>query len=247
MILDDVYAANSPARLATLIFMIFYLAFLYWNAYRVFKFIQTSDSKQSDKLIFGAIISLMTGDTIHEIYLIISYAKNDVWMNGAGFYWLMLTSLLMSGYYLFLLFFQHKEYPKPENQKIYLVLYVLFFIRIIFGVLPENKYTDPSVETYTAIRYISNGFFCLFGLIVLGLFYKNVMASDPKSEKKYPALFKKSFIWGYLSFLFFILHISLYPINTMFGMFMIPKSIAYLVEVYYLVEGIMLLRKESKN
>jgi hypothetical protein len=41
------------------------------------------------------------------------------------------------------------------------------------------------------------------------------------------------------SFLFFFLSLSLMPINELFGMFMVPKTFAYMFAFYHLINGVI--------
>jgi hypothetical protein len=41
------------------------------------------------------------------------------------------------------------------------------------------------------------------------------------------------------SFLFFILSLALIPVNPIFGMFMIPKTFAYMTAFTYLIKGVI--------
>lgn len=227
------YSANSPARLATLLFLLGYLIWMYWNLTKAIQ-IKRINEENSQKWVILAIISLVTGDTIHEIYLIWSYLENDIALNGFGFTALMFTSVFMSGYYLFLLLFQRAEFKNSISPLGLLGLLFLFLVRVVHGVMPENEYANPTAEGYTTIRILSNIAFCAFGLLILSIFLCNAKQRATAKDR----FFIKSAVWGFASFLFYILHLLLYPMASIFGMFMLPKSIAYMAEVYYLVAGI---------
>ena len=232
------YSANSPARLATLLFLLGYLIWMYWNLNKAIQ-IYHANNEFSEKWVIMAILSLVTGDTIHEIYLIWSYFENDIALYGFGFTALMLTSIFMSGYYFFLLLFQRAEFKNSISPVGLLGLLFVFLVRIIHGVLPENEYANPTVEGYTNIRILSNVAFCAFGLLILSILLWNARQRATVKD----IYFITSAILGFLSFLFYILHLLLYPVASIFGMFMLPKSIAYMAEVYYLVVGISIKRQ----
>lgn len=89
----------------------------------------------------------------------------------------------------------------------------------------------------TGINYVIAAYslhmlsFAIFGLMVVGkLIYKSNKAR--KIDSQYKAEEKLLLItgWGFVaSFLFFILTLALLPIDSMFGLFMIPKTLAYMV------------------
>jgi hypothetical protein len=55
--------------------------------------------------------------------------------------------------------------------------------------------------------------------------------------------FKLAFLAISLSFIFYIMTVTLTVVNTLFGLMMLPKTICY---VWLLVMGIIALRKDNK-
>jgi hypothetical protein len=49
------------------------------------------------------------------------------------------------------------------------------------------------------------------------------------------------------SFLFFFLSLALIPVNGIFGMFMIPKTFAYMFAFYHLIKGFIATVPEMKG
>lgn len=237
MLAEVDFTANSPMRLGINIFLMIYLIFMIWNLIRAKKMLSLPGAKKYYWMIFAGIIALVCGDSIHEIYLMISYIQNDIWLNGFGFTAMMLTSIFMTTYYLGLFLFQLKQFPNLTTQKLKIFtgsLFLFYIIRIVLATLPENKYADTTVIYPTTIHILSNVFFALFGFGVLISLYTNSNTLDPATSR----FFKISSLWGFASFVFYILHLTLYPINNIFGMFMLPKSLAYMAEVYYIVKGL---------
>ena len=146
----------------------------------------------------------------------------------------------MSGYYLGLLFFIIFEYGKKKIEPKHFVIIIFFIIRVIFSLLPQNNY---AVETSspTLIRTLSNVFFCIFGFLTLVL----LLIESQRENREGDKILKKVVIAGIISFVCYVGHLILYPINPLFGILMLPKSIAYNFEVYYIMKGIMCLREKT--
>jgi hypothetical protein len=71
-------------------------------------------------------------------------------------------------------------------------------------------------------------------------------ASDPLIQKQEMALFRTGIGFAF-SFLFFFLSLSLMPLNELFGMFMIPKTFAYMFAFYNLINGVIAPLPEMKK
>ncbi|MHA1746738.1 MAG: hypothetical protein ACTSWW_12115 [Promethearchaeota archaeon] len=198
---------------------------------------------KADKMMLGGVFSLIFGDTIHVIYLYLSYLTDDIWLNGFGVVALIITSIFMSIYYLGLLLFTVFEYGKSKIELKHFLIMIFFVIRVILSFLPQNAYAVPA-SLPTQVRMLSNVFFCIFGFLSLLLF----LFASQKRGWAGDKIFKKVVIAGIISFMCYIGHLILYPINPLFGMLMLPKSIAYNFEVFYIMKGIMSLReKETKK
>ena len=229
--------ANSPMRFGMMIFVMTYLVCQIWSAKILNDYITSEKPHPQDKIGLIAIVSLIIGDSIHLLYLILSYIQNDLVLNGFTALSLLITSVFMTTYYAGVLVFTAKDFGEKKIGGIHWGLLILYGIRIIIAVLPSNNYGVDGPATAT--RNISNVIFSIFGALVLILLYKNA----DKRKNPGDALFKKAVIWGFISFLFYILHLILYPLNSAFGSLMLFKSLAYIFEIRYFAQGIILNSK----
>ncbi len=233
----------STVHIIMLFITTVYLIFQYIFAIKILAFLnRTKKYCKADKMMLFGIGSLIFGDTIHLIYLYINYIKNDIWLNGFGMIALAITSVFMTVYYLGLLFFIVHEYQNGKVTRNHYIILIFFIIRIILAVLPQNNYAIES-EIPTLVRTFSNVSFCIFGFLTLLLFNQEIRKRMLKGD----SILKGVVIAGIISFTCYVGHLILYPINPIFGMLMLPKSIAYNFELFYLMKGIMLLRTSSQN
>ncbi|UYP48143.1 hypothetical protein NEF87_004428 [Candidatus Lokiarchaeum ossiferum] len=217
-----------------------YIFFQYYFTIKLTLFLNLDQKAKSDKMVILGIFSLIFGDTIHIIYLYINYITDDIWLNGFGVVALIITSIFMSAYYLGLLFFTIYEYGSRKIELKHVIILLFFVVRVILSLLPQNNYAVES-SSPTAVRNTSNVFFSIFGILTLLLF----LSESQKRNLKADIIFKNVVIAGIISFACYIGHLILYPINPIFGMLMLPKSIAYNFEVYFIMKGIMSLREKK--
>jgi hypothetical protein len=71
-------------------------------------------------------------------------------------------------------------------------------------------------------------------------------ASAAPIRRQEAALFRTGIGFAF-SFLFFFLSLSLMPVNELFGMFMIPKTFAYMFAFYHLINGVIAPVPELKG
>ncbi len=223
-------AANSPARLMMILGVSVYLVAQYWLIPQYRKVMKQKNPPPHYVWFYWGLVVLIIGDTLHVFYLIIAYIANDIYLGGFGTFALLFTSIAMTVYYIPLLYFQSKEYPKKDSSLIK-VLIVLFIIRVIVGVLPQNYFGIPNPPEFPEnIRIITNILFSIFGVGVAILFLKNAKRTGSTPNKN---LYKMG-IWILLSYVFFISYFVLYPFHGAFGAFMLPKSLAYAMQAFYM-------------
>lgn len=164
-----------------------------------------------------ATLILGIGDSFHLIPRILNnYVEGDYTLYLG--YGKMITSITMTIFYIFLFYIYLMNYKVNNKKKGYkIAIWFLAITRIILCLIPENNWsTNNSEEIWTIIRNIP---FLMLGLIISYLYYQ---------LRKENHAFK--YIWFYivLSFMFYIIVIFCSKI-TIFGIFMIPKTICYML------------------
>ncbi len=71
-------------------------------------------------------------------------------------------------------------------------------------------------------------------------------AADPPAQTQERALSRAGAGFAF-SFLFFFLSLALIPVNRIFGMFMIPKTFAYMFAFYHLIKGYIVTVPEMEG
>ena len=123
----------------------------------------------------------------------------------------LVTSITMTIFYLLIYYLL-----KKRNKNITNILWILVILRIIFCFLPGNNWlTDNSTYLLGIIRNIP---FFIIGALMVYLFYR---------DKKY----KNIWLLILLSFVFYAVVVFGADYYKMLGMFMIPKTICYMIMV----------------
>ena len=240
-------------NLFSIYLMIFYLAAIWIGVIiAILKNIKNNAWKRRDsvwKLTFLCYLLLGIGDMCHLGFrLFLNFTGIDpelqlaVFLLGTGY---IISGILLTGYYIILFHIWEKIYGKkystPSKIKKYLIIiYVTFIIRIILVFLPYNQYFgyDPAFDLGIDFGMITNIPFYIIGIITLVLSLK-----DSKTEKKQEkpsdidskrnkAVYNAS-IWLIITYICYSLTVYFSAINSLFGMFMLPLTIAYLIAYYY--------------
>lgn len=203
--------------------------------------------KNEWKWIFIAYFLLGFGDLFHlgfRIYIFFSgISPNTVFSNmtiGLGF---IISGITMTYFYI-AIFHAWSEmygdsYSTPKKRLIYaVILYLTFLLRIGLVALPFNHYFegDPTGDFGFDFRIITAIPTYIIGTISVYLLFRDSKSERKKEDddtfKKDDANYKAS-IWylvSYFSYSLTILFVAIFPIT---GLFMIPKTIAYLIAFYY--------------
>lgn len=203
-------------------------------------------------LWIGSVI-VFAGDLLHLIGGTIStYTGNPtgpVPVAGTVFefrtFSMFFDALVFIVYYTLWILFIVARYQQGIFQsydKISTGLAVAAMVLILPGVIP-NALGIYSVNYIIAIWAPHITLFIIFGGMTV---YKLIgcaraalaRASDPLIRAQEAALFRAGIGFAF-SFLFFFLSLSLMPINELFGMFMIPKTFAYMFAFYHLIKGVI--------
>jgi hypothetical protein len=199
------------------------------------------------KLIFIGYFFLAFGDIFHLGFRIFMFfAGIDIESELAGNlfgYGFIITSITMT--YLYIeLFRAWKEiygsiYSTTNRILLFeLIIDVAFILRIVLLLNPYNHWfdVDPVWEFGFDFRILSAIPFYIIGLIAVGLLLKDSLA-----EKRNPTGINQDWNEGnYKASIWFIISYAFYSITTFLviyipatGMAMLPKTIAYLVALYY--------------
>ena len=166
--------------------------------------------KKGNKLAGISALTLGIGDAFHLVPRCLNYFvdKDFTMYLGIG---KLVTSITMTIFYLLIYYLL-----KKHNKNITNILWILVIIRIIFCFLPGNKWlTDNSTYLMGIIRNIP---FFIIGALMVYLFYR---------DKKY----KNVWLLILLSFIFYAVVVFGADYYKMLGMFMIPKTICYMIMV----------------
>ena len=169
------------------------------------------------KLMGIATLILGCGDAFHLVPRILDYfLKYDfALMLGIG---KLITSITMTIFYIFMYYIYKNNYKDSNNKKIEYCIWILVIFRIILCLLPQNSWTtnDGSV----IIGIIRNIPFIFIGLLIIVLYYK---------KRKEDKTFKNIWIYILLSFIFYIPVVIGASAIPILGMFMLPKTICYIL------------------
>jgi len=235
----------------TISFLIFYLAFIWiLLILAIIKNLKNPRLKQQSgvwKWTFLAYFFLGFGDIFHlgfRIYLFLANIPLDSALTrnllGIGY---TITSITMTYFYVAFLHAWSKQYGKkystPSKIKFYIsIVYIAFIIRIFLIFLPYNHWFDfePPLDFGFDFRIITSLPLYVIGFIAVGLIYMDSNAE----RKEFTGINVNVNKANYLASLWFMVSFICYSV-TLFavvyipltGLFMIPKTIAYLVALYY--------------
>lgn len=200
-------------------------------------FIIIKTAKDKEHYLFGIMTLILGGgDAFHLIPRIISNATNSFAMHSVSLgYGEMVTSITMTIFYVFLYKIYKIRYKKSNTKALNWTIFLLAMIRIILVALPQNKWNLAS-HPYSWGIY-RNIPFLILGIIIIILFIKQTHSNKDDLYRFMP-------IAIILSFAFYIpvvLGASIYPI---LGMFMMPKTLAY---VWIIILGFKDNKRALKN
>ena len=186
-----------------------------------------SESKLS-KLMGWAVLILGCGDAFHLVPRVLNYFINydfNIYL-GVG---KLVTSITMTIFYILMYYIYLDDYKVKENKTITLSIWLLSIIRIILCLFPQNGwFTNESPFIWGIIRNIP---FAILGLIIVILFF---------NKRKGDNIFKYIWLLELLSFIFYFIVVVGASSIKILGMFMIPKTICYIIIV-------LLFKKKDGN
>ena len=193
-------------------FIILYLIFsIGFGIYMIIK------HKDKRSLLMGfASLILGLGDSFHLVPRVLNYfVEYD--FNAALGIGKLITSITMTFFYLFMFHILKDMLYISKHRLLTISIYLIALVRIMLLALPGNDWINNSNDVlYGIIRNIP---FTLLGLIIVLLYYFD--------KKRYN--FKNIWIYITLSFIFYLIVVIGAPYVKLLGMFMIPKTICYML------------------
>lgn len=199
-------------------------------------FILLKSKKRVPYVVFGIMgLVLVFGDSFHLVPRILNSwdlgGENIVAYLGIG---KLITSITMTVFYLLLYWFFKIRYQRKTPISLDLSIYALAIVRIVLCLLPANEWTSADAPYLWGIY--RNIPFVIMGIMMVIITY---LWTKEQNDKP----FKLAFLAISLSFIFYIMTVTLTVVNTLFGLMMLPKTICY---VWLLVMGIIALRKDNE-
>lgn len=184
--------------------------------------------------LFGIMaVVLGAGDSFHlvprALALCTTGLENFTTALGMGKF---ITSITMTVFYVILYYVWRTRYQVKGQNGITVAVYLLSALRIILCLFPQNKWL--SAEASLSWGIYRNIPFALLGLLIIVLFYKSAKEHNDNA-------FKYMWLTIVLSFGFYIPVVLWSNTIPMIGMFMIPKTCAY---VWTVLIGFNAMRKE---
>ena len=249
--------------IGTWVLMIIWLVFVAVSgvlAFRKWKRTKDATRQQMLYLWMGATI-VFIGDFLHTIAATIStYTDNEkgpISVLGSIFefrtFAMFFDALVFIIYYAFWVLFIVTRYQQgrfASYDKISVSLATAAMLLILPGAVP-NAFGVYTLDYDIAIWAPHIVLFIIFGLMTV---YKLIRCSgyavrqtaDLAIQRQERALARTGTGFAF-SFLFFFLSLALIPVNELFGMFMIPKTFAYMFAFYNLIKGFILPTAEARS
>lgn len=189
------------------------------------------------KTLGGAFLLLAFGDSFHVGFRIFAYLFGGLEANAAllGF-GKMASAITMTFFYLVLIIAWMIKYNYKDYERLTYFLFFCTIARLILVAMPDNNWMSY-VAPYDWAIY-RNIPFILLGAGVVTLF----LASGKRSNDR---TFKKVGITAIVSFGCYIPVVLLAPKIPIFGILMLPKTVAYAFMAYFVYDGIFRKSMES--
>jgi len=240
-----------PDNLYSVIFMGTYLVIIWVFLIKlIIQNIKGGKLKARDaawKWNFLAYFLLGFGDLFHlgfRIYIFIAgYGPDDHFTNlfiGLGY---IISGLTMTYFYIAVFHGWAKTYgttySTPKKIKLYtVIIYIAFILRFILMMLPYNRWYegDATVDFGFDFRIITAIPLYIIGILAVFLLFSHSRAEAKDLKGIDPIRNKGNFyasIWFLVSYITYTITLLLVAIYPLTGLFMIPKTIAYLIAFFY--------------
>jgi hypothetical protein len=244
---------------ASLITMIVYMGFIWPIVFYTLIRHRGVPEKINARIVFFAILFLITGDSALMITRIVShfmYLSSKI-SRETGFvvqgWGLLSSSITMNCFYycLYRYAVRHNaaqaspRYSTASGAWVNRLALFFVFARIAMVCFPQNNwFADPAGLDRT-FRYCTNIPLYAQGLLAFIVLWNNIKIAPPTGTSPavtplavngvdYYRTTKKILVWMVISFICYTITMFGMPISPMFGMAMLPKSLAYMMMVYYL-------------
>ncbi|QVK20483.1 hypothetical protein KHQ82_09180 [Mycoplasmatota bacterium] len=135
----------------------------------------------------------------------------------------LITSITMTIFYVILYNIWRMRYKVKENKILTLFIYLLAIVRIALCFFPQNEWLNYYAPVSWGIY--RNIPFAIMGIIIIWLFYKEANKNNDKA-------FRYMWLAIVLSFGFYIPVVIWASTIRVIGVFMIPKTLAYVWVVF---------------
>lgn len=182
-------------------------------------YLLVKSQNKGQKLMGIATLVLGLGDSFHLVPRILDYFVDKDFSMALGVGKLV-TSTTMTIFYICMYYIYLNTYEVKENRKVTISVWVLSILRIVLCLFPQNNWlTNNSPLSWGIIRNVP---FVILGALIVVLYFK---------QRKEVKSFKNIWLFVTLSFLFYIPVVVGAGAVPMLGMFMLPKTICYILIV----------------
>lgn len=180
------------------------------------KILSKSNNKLS-RMMGISILILGIGDAFHLVPRVLNYYINNDFTIYLGI-GKLITSITMTVFYIMIYYIYLNNYKVKENKTITKSIWILTIIRIILCLFPQNGWiTNDNSLIWGVVRNIP---FVIIGIIIIILFY---------NKKEKDSIFKNIWLYIAFSFVFYIIVVVGASSIPILGMFMLPKTICYIL------------------
>ncbi|MHA1734671.1 MAG: hypothetical protein ACTSU5_22265 [Promethearchaeota archaeon] len=218
------------------------------------------------KAVFYAFLALGVGDFFHLVTrtAVFFAAQSDgtgvydldstVWLIGFG---LICTSVTVQVFYVGLYYYWRagearrlekggREKPAEAFFKLDIVVISSTIFRFVLLAYPQNQF-GVQATGLNWFRILTNVPLFVIGILVVVLFLRRANVEEsaelPGFSERDRSMVKNSAVWILVSYACYSLTIFLSWWNPLFGMAMIPKTLAYLAVLYYFFGGLLVQKK----
>ena len=233
----------------TIIMMIIWLLLVFVTMVSAYGKTKSSEGLERKQYLYIAVMSILVilGDSLHTVADTLRILTGDptgpIAVLGGTYplrtFAMFFDTLMFMLFYLLWHLIVVARYEEGKMQRYDQAVIGLAVLGII-TVLPTALVDIFPLEYTISIIAPHNLLFMAFGaLFVIKLIQKSreQLTAHPESKKERALQFIGiSFVF---SFIFYFLTLALLPVSTVFGYFMIPKTVAYLVAYYFILTGVV--------
>lgn len=183
------------------------------------RMIRSSNGNKQYRLFGITAVVLGCGDAFHLVPRVIALCttglENYTAALGIGKF---VTSITMTVFYVILYHVWRMRYDVKDSKNLTVFVYILAAARIILCLFPQNGWTSAAAPLSWGIY--RNIPFTILGILITALYYKSARANNDSK-------FKNFWLAIVISFGFYLPVVLFADAVPAIGMFMIPKTCAY--------------------